>query len=197
MRLLIASKNRGKIKEIRSIVEGSVKVLSPLDLSLDLSILEDGNTLKENAIKKAILYFKATGIVTLGEDTGLEVDFLRGRPGIYSARFSGGGDAENRTKLLDRLGKTENRAARFRTVMVLALKDNWIECFEGILEGEIGREEKGSGGFGYDSVFIPSGFKETLAEMSYEEKNKISHRRLALNKVLDFLEREQERVEEL
>jgi XTP/dITP diphosphohydrolase len=197
VRLLVASKNRGKIKEIRSIVEGSVKVLSPLDLSLDLSILEDGNTLKENAIKKAVLYFGATGIVTLGEDTGLEVDFLRGRPGIYSARFSGGGDAENRKKLLDRLGKTENRAARFRTVMVLALKDNWIECFEGILEGKIGREERGSGGFGYDSVFIPSGFKETLAEMSYEEKNKISHRRLALNKVLDFLERERERVEDL
>lgn len=197
MRLLIASKNRGKIKEIRSIVEGSVKVLSPLDLSLDLSILEDGNTLKKNAIKKVVLYFKATGIVTLGEDTGLEVDFLRGRPGIYSARFSGGGDAENRKKLLDRLGETEDRAARFRTVMALALKDNWIECFEGILEGKIGREERGSGGFGYDSVFIPSGFKETLAEMSCEEKNKISHRRLALNKVLDFLERERERVEEL
>lgn len=197
MRLLVASKNRGKIKEIRSIVEGSVKVLSPLDLSLDLSILEDGNTLKENAIRKAALYFRATGIVTLGEDTGLEVDFLRGRPGIYSARFSGGGDAENRKKLLDRLGKTENRAARFRTVMILALKDNWIECFEGILEGKIGREERGSGGFGYDSVFIPSGFKETLAEMSDEEKNRISHRRLALNKVLDFLERERERVEEL
>jgi len=197
VRLLVASKNRGKIKEIRSIVEGSVKVLSPLDLSLDLSILEDGNTLKENAIRKAALYFRATGIVTLGEDTGLEVDFLRGRPGIYSARFSGGGDAENRKKLLDRLGKTENRAARFRTVMILALKDNWIECFEGILEGKIGREERGSGGFGYDSVFIPSGFKETLAEMSDEEKNRISHRRLALNKVLDFLERERERVEEL
>jgi len=194
MRLLIASKNRGKIKEIKSIIKGRLRIISPLDLHLDVSILEDGDSPKENAIKKALIYHKTTELCTLGEDTALEVDFLGGRPGIHSARYSGGEDRENRKKLLAELGKTVERSARFKTVMALALRDNWIECFEGIVAGKISIVEKGNGGFGYDPIFIPSGYNKTFGEMEESEKNKISHRSKALRKVMAFL---QGKIEEL
>ncbi len=197
MRLLIASKNRGKIKEIKSIIKGKVEILSPLDLHLDISILEDGDSLKENAVKKALVYYKRTGICTLGEDTALEVNFLRGKPGVHSARYSGGGDAENRRKLLIELRKTNERGARFKTVMALVLKDNWVEYFEGIVEGEISRVERGNSGFGYDPIFFPSGYNKTFGEMDEQQKNMISHRRRALIKVLDFLQRETEVLKDL
>lgn len=196
MRLLIASKNRGKVREIKSITKGKLEIISPLDLHLNISILEDGISLKENALKKALTYYRATGICTLGEDTALEADYLDGRPGIHSARFSGGGDEENRRKLLDELKEANDRSARFRTVMTLVLRDDWIEFFEGILKGKISCVEKGNNGFGYDPIFIPAGYDKTLGEMEDWEKNEISHRRRATKKVLDFLQREIEVLED-
>jgi XTP/dITP diphosphohydrolase len=188
MKLLIASKNRGKLKEIKSIIKGKFEIISPLDLPLNISILEDGISLKENALKKALTYHRETGFCTLGEDTALEVKYLGGGPGIYSSRFSGGGDIENRKKLLKELKKANDRTASFRTIMALVLKNNWIEYFEGTLQGKIGFFEKGNRGFGYDPIFIPIGYNKTLAEMSEEEKNSISHRGRALNKLIEFLQ---------
>lgn len=196
MRLLIASKNRGKVREIESITKGKLEIISPLDLPLNISILEDGISLEENALKKALTYYRATGIFTLGEDTALAVDYLDGRPGIHSARFSGGGDDENRRKLLDELKEANDRSARFRTVMALVLRDDWIEFFEGILKGKISCVEKGNKGFGYDPIFIPAGYDETLGEMEDWRKNEISHRSRALKKVLNFLQREIEVLED-
>jgi len=188
MKLLIASKNRGKLREIKSIIKGKFEIISPLDLPLNISILEDGLSLKENALIKALTYHRETGFCTLGEDTALEVHYLRGGPGIYSARFSGGGDKENRKKLLKELKKANDRTASFRTIMALVLKNNWVEYFEGTLEGNIGFFEKGDSGFGYDPIFIPLGYDITLAEMSEEEKNRISHRAKALNKLIESLQ---------
>ncbi len=197
MKLLIASKNRGKLREIKSISKGKFEIISPLDLPLNISILEDGFSLKENALKKALTYHRETGFCTLGEDTALEVEILKGRPGIHSARFSGGDDRENRKKLLEELNKTSNRSARFRTVMALVLQDNWVEYFEGFLEGKISLFEKGDGGFGYDPIFIPLRYNKTLAEISEEEKNRISHRGKALNKLIDFLQNKIELLEDI
>jgi XTP/dITP diphosphohydrolase len=197
MKLLIASKNRGKLREIKSISKGKFEIISPLDLPLNISILEDGFSLEENALKKALTYHRETGFCTLGEDTALEVEILRGRPGIHSARFSGGGDRENRKKLLEELNKTNNRSARFRTVMALVLQNNWVEYFEGLLDGKISLFEKGDRGFGYDPIFIPLGYDKTLAEISEEEKNRISHRGKALNKLIDFLQNKIELLEDI
>lgn len=197
MKILIASKNRGKLREIKSISKGKFEIISPLDLPLNISILEDGFSLKENALKKALTYHRETGFCTLGEDTALEVEILKGRPGIHSARFSGGDDRENRKKLLEELNKTSNRSARFRTVMALVLQDNWVEYFEGFLEGKISLFEKGDGGFGYDPIFIPLRYNKTLAEISEEEKNRISHRGKALNKLIDFLQNKIELLEDI
>ena len=197
MKILIASKNRGKLREIKSISKGKFEIISPLDLPLNISILEDGFSLKENALKKALTYHRETGFCTLGEDTALEVEILKGRPGIHSARFSGGDDRENRKKLLEELNKTSNRSARFRTVMALVLQDNWVEYFEGFLEGKISLFEKGDGGFGYDPIFIPLRYNKTLAEISEEEKNRISHRCKALNKLIDFLQNKIELLEDI
>jgi XTP/dITP diphosphohydrolase len=197
MKLLIASKNRGKLREIKSISKGKFEIISPLDLPLNISILEDGFSLEENALKKALTYHRETGFCTLGEDTALEVEILRGRPGIHSARFSGGGDRENRKKLLEELNKTNNRSARFRTVMALVLQNNWVEYFEGLLDGKISLFEKGDRGFGYDPIFIPLGYDKTLAEISEEEKNRISHRGKSLNKLIDFLQNKIELLEDI
>ncbi len=195
MRLLVASNNQGKIREIKSILEGEIEVLSPLDISLDLSILESGKTLQENAIKKGLAYFRHSRICSLGEDTGLEVEALDGKPGVNSARYSGSGDEENRKKLLKELWGRDDRRACFRTVMALVIQEGWIECFEGVMRGKISRSERGRAGFGYDPIFIPDGFNKTFGEMDCGEKNKISHRRMALEKVLSFIQREWDEVE--
>jgi XTP/dITP diphosphohydrolase len=195
MRLLVASKNQGKIREIKRISKDRIEILSPLDIKLDVDILEDGKTLRDNSLKKALTYFRKANICTMGEDTGLFVEALGGRPGVYSARYGGSGDASNRKKLLAELKGKKNREAYFETVFALVINENWIEFFEGKLSGKIAEDEIGGGGFGYDPVFLPHGHTSTFAEMSEEEKNNISHRRIALNKVLAFIEAEQKRIE--
>jgi XTP/dITP diphosphohydrolase len=194
MRLLVATKNRGKVREIRKISKDSIEVLSPLDIGLNLDILENGKTLRQNSLKKALEYFRKVNICTIGEDTGLFVEALGGRPGVYSARYGGGGDESNRKKLLSELEGKNNRKAYFETVITLVINENWHEFFEGKVSGVITEKEVGNKGFGYDPIFLPEGSNKTFAEMNEEVKNSISHRKIALMKVLDFIEEEKEKI---
>jgi XTP/dITP diphosphohydrolase len=195
MRLLVASKNQGKISEIKRIYKGPIEILSPIDIACQLDILEDGVDLRQNSLKKAIAYFRKTGICTIGEDTGLFVKALGGRPGVYSARYGGKGDASNRKKLLSEMKGKDERAAYFKTVIALVIKEDWVEFFEGEVKGEITEEEIGDKGFGYDPIFMPIGCDKTFAEMREEEKNSISHRRIALEKGLFYIEEKKEKIE--
>lgn len=195
MRLLVASKNQDKIREIKALSPGNIEVLNPLDMELDLTILEDGKTLVDNSLKKALAYFRKTNICTIGEDTGLFVGALGGRPGVYSARYSGGGDSENRRKLLSELKGKDNREAYFKTVISLVIDENWVEFFEGKIKGIITEEEFGEKGFGYDPIFMPDGHNKTFGQMPQEKKNSISHRKIALKKVLDFIRKKQKEIE--
>lgn len=188
MRLLVASQNKGKVREIKKISKDSIEILSPLDIELNFNILEDGNTLRDNSLKKALKYFRKTDICTIGEDTGLFVEALGGKPGVRSARYGGGGDESNRKKLLSELKGKKNRNAYFKTVITLVINMNWLEFFEGKVNGRITEKELGDKGFGYDPLFLPEGKNKTFAQMSDEEKNNISHRKIALEKVLKFLE---------
>jgi non-canonical purine NTP pyrophosphatase (RdgB/HAM1 family) len=194
MRLLVASKNRSKIKEIKEIYKGSIEILSPIDIAVRLDILEDGRSLRENSLKKALAYFRETDICTIGEDTGLFVDALKGSPGVYSARYGRGGDESNRKKLLSELKGKKNRNAYFETVISLVVSEGFFKFFEGIVRGKITEEEIGRGGFGYDPVFLPEGYKKTFGQMSADEKNSISHRRMALVKVFDYIERNKAKI---
>ncbi len=194
-KFFIASKNSGKIKEIRSILEGTgCELFSLLDTPHIPDIEETGSTFEENAFLKAKAVFDIVKIPVLADDSGLEVDFLNGAPGIYSARFSGPGanDEKNNQKLLAELEDVEfsRRTARFRCV--IAMYDGVSErSFAGTCEGHIITYKKGSNGFGYDPVFMPNGYNQTFAELSDAVKNRISHRARALNSLRDFLVLEQ------
>jgi XTP/dITP diphosphohydrolase len=194
MKLLVASKNRGKVKEIKEIYKGSIEILSPIDIGVHLDILEDGSSLRDNSLKKALAYFRKTDICTIGEDTGLFVEALGGSPGVYSARYGGGGDESNREKLLLKLEGINRREAYFKTVIALVISEKWIEFFEGKVRGKITEEEIGKGGFGYDPIFLPKGYNKTFAQMSADEKNNISHRKIALEKVFDYIEDNKEKI---
>lgn len=195
MILLLGSNNKHKASEINQIIEFAlpnkfeIKILSDV-LDNDYDVVEDGKTLEENAFKKAFEYFQLTGLPCFADDTGLEIDYLNGLPGVNSARFAGkhGNDAENRKKVLFLLEKIEKvlRTAHFRTVICFYDGNN-AEYFEGVCEGLIIRDERGTNGFGYDSIFIPNGFDMTFAQMNADEKNTISHRGKAINKFVTFL----------
>ncbi len=185
MKLLISSNNRDKIKEIRRIFDNKYVDLITLDQYPDApEVVEDGNTLKENAYKKAQSLFQHTGIPTIADDTGLEVDALNGAPGVYSARYAGENVTyqDNVDKLLQEMEDRENRTARFRTIAVY-YSETLDFYAEGRIEGEILRDEKGTGGFGYDPVFYVNQLNKSFAEMTAEEKNKISHRGIAFQKL--------------
>lgn len=197
MKLVVATRNINKLEEIQTILDVTdceIIALSEIDRSFE--IVEDGKTLEENAQKKAVIVMEKFGFITLGEDTGLEVAVLKGQPGIYSARYAGP-DAtyeQNRVKLLKALKSVPDakRTARFRCVCVLAFPkifNRTIEIFEGICEGKITEKPFGTGGFGYDPIFIPRGYNKTFAELSPDEKNKISHRGKVLQKVKVFLKK--------
>lgn len=165
-----------------------LEIVTPIQLGIDINPEENGATLESNALIKAKEFYLASGIITIADDTGLEVDALDGRPGVYSARYAGESatDGENRSKLLHELGNTEERSARFRTVICLFDGKN-KHFFNGVCEGKISIEEKGSSGFGYDQLFIPSSYDETFAEMDTSVKNKISHRAKALQLLIEYL----------
>ena len=180
--------NPKKLKEIQEILGDSIALRSFRDLPEPLEVEETEDTLQGNARLKAIAFYEHTGLPCFADDTGLEVEALNGAPGVHSARYAGPeGNAEaNITKLLGALEGQQNRNARFRTV--IAWYDGQdLRYFEGELRGRIGHERRGNGGFGYDPVFFPDGQDRTLAEMSPEEKNAISHRGLAVQKFAQFI----------
>lgn len=188
MLIVFASNNKNKIREINHVLGNSFKLLSLADIGLDYDIPEYEATLEGNALHKARHIFNITGRSVFADDTGLEVDALNGQPGVHSARFAGerkDSDA-NIEKLLTLLDGTKNRKARFRTVIALII-DGREYLFEGIVTGTILNEKRGSGGFGYDPVFVPEGKELTFAEMDLDEKNKISHRARAFEKLRLFL----------
>ncbi|MBI5642156.1 MAG: XTP/dITP diphosphatase [Deltaproteobacteria bacterium] len=191
MRIALATKNRGKIEEIRSILKDTGIEVVTLDEFPSLRLPpEEGKTFKENALLKARHVARETGFAALADDSGLEVDYLSGRPGVYSARYAGinAADEENCAKLLGELEGVpdDKRSARFRCVIALVDKGR-EETFEGALEGFIAHEPKGENGFGYDPVFYIPGLKKTAAELPGDEKNSISHRGKALRKLKDRL----------
>lgn len=188
MELVFASNNRNKIREINNIIGGSFRLLSLSDINMPEDIPENEPTLEGNALAKARHIYRATGMAVFADDTGLEIDALDGLPGVNSARFAGENkDSEaNIEKVLSMLGDKEDRKARFRTVIALIINGREY-LFEGTVEGVILREKRGTEGFGYDPVFIPEDKDLTFAEMSLEEKNKISHRARAFRKLREFL----------
>lgn len=192
--LIIATKNRGKLEEIKSLLLGlDLDVLSLLDYENIPDIPETGNTFEENAFIKAKAVFDITGIPTVADDSGLLVDHIGGAPGVYSARFAGpeADDRKNCDKLLEMMktAEPEKRTARFKCVILLYNGlDKWL--FDGICEGTIINELKGTGGFGYDPLFQPNGYDKTFAELGSEIKNEISHRGKAMAKLKDFLAEE-------
>lgn len=195
--LLIATNNQGKLKEIRAILKDlNVELVSPADLDLELEVEEDGLTYAENAIKKALAFSQASGLTSLADDSGLEVDALEGKPGLHSNRFGppialpplssktggdGGGlgrtDASRRAYLLQQLnGKPRPWTAKFRATVAIASPDRSVQLVEGICPGQIISKERGTGGFGYDPIFLLDGLDKTMAELDMEEKNRLSHR---------------------
>jgi XTP/dITP diphosphohydrolase len=185
--LLIATNNIGKQKEICSILDGmDIELLTPLDLRLDLVVTEDGITYRENAAKKAIAFAQASGLISLADDTGLEVEILGGAPGLYSARYApkpNATDSDRRAYLLEKLHtQSQPWKARFICVVAIATKEGYIQYAEGICSGEIIPEERGNHGFGYDPIFYIPSVNRTMAELSPDEKNRISHRALAVKK---------------
>lgn len=188
MKLIFASHNEHKTTEIRQLLPPEIQLLSLNDLNYHDEIKESAATLEGNALLKATHVFTLFKLPCFADDSGLEVEALDNRPGVYSARYAGEpkNDERNIAKLLDDLKESTNRSARFRTVITLILPTTSLS-FEGIIEGEITHEKKGSNGFGYDPVFQPIESSITFAQMSMEQKNTISHRALALEKMISFL----------
>lgn len=184
MNLVIATRNTHKLEEIRAIFDFSgLDVLSAFDFPEIPDVVEDGDTLEANAVKKAAEIATATGCWAMADDSGLEVDALGGAPGVYSARYAGEECcyAANNEKLLRELSGKEDRSARFRTVIALSDPGGSVQTVEGTCPGTIIGELRGSNGFGYDPLFVPEGYSETFAELSSEVKNRISHRARALH----------------
>lgn len=186
--ICFATNNPNKLKEIRQMVPDSVEIRSLRDIGCEEELPETQDTLEGNAFQKARYVLEHYGVPCFADDTGLEVTALGGEPGVYSARYAGPqrSNEDNIDLLLSKLEDKNDRSARFRTVIALVGLDKEYH-FEGIVEGEIGTELKGEGGFGYDPVFYPEGRDITFAEMSAADKNAISHRARAMAKLLDFL----------
>ncbi len=214
MRIIFATANPGKLREAAEVLGPEYEVVTPASLGITEDIPETGSSLQENSLQKAQYLFERTGLPCFADDTGLEVDALGGAPGIYSARYAGPGHDSNANmeKLLAELVRLEDRGtippdplgrcapiasdkhpvngrhARFHTVVTLILTDGRPRFFEGVCEGAIARERHGTGGFGYDPVFLPDAYPgRTLAEVSEEEKNAVSHRGRALRAMADWL----------
>lgn len=187
-KLVFATNNKHKLEEVSAVLGDKISILSLADIQCFDDIPETADTLVGNALLKSLHVHQKFGLDCFADDTGLEVEVLGGRPGVYSARYAGeDGNAErNIEKLLGELKDKPNRKARFRTVIALIL-DGKTRYFEGIVRGEIISEKRGKTGFGYDPVFVPDGFSQTFAEMGSDEKNKISHRALAVNELIQFL----------
>lgn len=185
--LLIATNNKGKVKELQDLLKDTgIELITPAQIDLDLDVVEDGDTYAENASKKAIAFAQASGLISLADDSGLEVDAIDGAPGLYSARFGSQNgkklsDKDRRVYLIHKLqGKPRPWTARFHATIAIATPNGQIRLAEGYCEGEIIPEERGTGGFGYDPIFLLSELGKTMAELSMEEKNRLSHRARAI-----------------
>jgi XTP/dITP diphosphohydrolase len=188
MQLVFASNNRHKIQEIQNLINDSIQILSLEDIGCTEDIPETADTIEGNAILKANYVTENYGYDCFADDTGLEIDYLNGAPGVYSARFAGKqkNNQDNIDKVLIELQNTDNRKANFKTVIALNLNKEQ-HLFTGIINGTIETLPKGIQGFGYDSIFQPDNYKVTFAEMNQIEKSIISHRGLAVKQLLTFL----------
>ncbi len=187
-KIVFATNNEHKLRELKEILSGKFEILGLKDIGCNEDIPETAETIEENSMQKAEYVYRKYNIDCFADDTGLEIEALNGRPGVYSARYAGEEKnmEKNIEKILSELKDKTNRKARFKTVISLILNDEKYQ-FEGIVNGEIIKSKQGAGGFGYDPVFMPEGYKITFAEMSSEEKNLISHRGRAVQKLIEFL----------
>jgi len=210
-KLLIATNNPGKIKELHELLQGmDIELITPSQIGLDLDVVEDGLTYAENATKKAVAFAKASYLISLADDSGLEVDALNGAPGLYSARYGSTNgeklsDAERRKYLLSKLqDQPQPWTARFHATIAIAIPKLWsptdllsdtqkqvpaIHLAVGICEGEIIPTERGTGGFGYDPIFLLPELGKTMSELSMDEKNRLSHRAKAVMNARDVLKK--------
>jgi len=194
--LCFATNNRHKLFEVGHLLGKKFKLVSLQDLNHHEELAEDFLTLEENARQKAEFIFRKYKIPCFADDTGLEVAALNGKPGVLSARYAGPqkNSDDNISLLLENLKGQSLRSAQFRTVIVLVGEDYGVQSFEGKVEGTIIDQPRGTKGFGYDPVFVPTGYNITLAEMTVEEKNSISHRAIAVHKLVRFLLEQTTRV---
>ncbi|PSR01657.1 MAG: non-canonical purine NTP pyrophosphatase, RdgB/HAM1 family [Bacteroidetes bacterium SW_11_45_7] len=185
---VFATNNKNKIEEVQAAIGDQLILKGLKESGLTDQLPETHDTLKANALEKASYVHKKLGVDCFAEDTGLEVDALDGEPGVYSARYAGEekDDEANIALLLKKLQNIPQRTARFRTIIALIFREEW-QIFEGTMEGEILNAKQGKGGFGYDPVFRPGGYKDSLAEMDLTSKNSISHRGQAVEQLVDFL----------
>ncbi|TVZ51510.1 non-canonical purine NTP diphosphatase [Dokdonia sp. Hel_I_53] len=188
MKLVFATHNLNKLKEVQSLVGKDIELLSLTDIGCTEDILEDAATIEGNALLKANYVKDTYGYDCFADDTGLEVKSLNGAPGVFSARYAGEQKSatDNMNKLLIKLATHQDRTARFKTVIAFAKAGN-KQTFTGICNGQISKEKIGDGGFGYDPIFLPDGYDATFAQMAMPLKSKISHRGKAMQKFLDFL----------
>jgi len=190
MDIIVATKNKGKIKEIKKIL-GQHNVMSQAEINIDIDVEENGATFAENAMIKATAVAQYTDCAVIADDSGIEVDALDGAPGIYSARYCGQGatDEDRVTKLLSEIENADNRGAQFNCAIALILPDGERHIFEGIVRGTLDFKPSGSNGFGYDPIFIPDGYDKTFGELDSSIKDEISHRARALKALAEFLNR--------
>ena len=188
MKLVFATNNSNKIKEVNNLISNQIEIISLKDIGCNEDIVESKNTIIDNAILKANYIKNNYDYDCFADDTGLEVDFLNGRPGVFSKRFAGENSTDelNMEKLLECMKESNNRNARFRTVIALNI-NNQVITFTGVCEGEILKQRKGNNGFGYDPVFLPKGYNNSFGEMSIIEKNEIAHRSKAVKKLINYL----------
>lgn len=188
MKLVFATHNVHKFKEINALIPDSISLLSLKDINCFEDIEETGKTLLENASIKAQYVYDKYKLNCFADDTGLEIKALNGEPGVFSARYAGTNVTydDNVNKVLKELSNVQDRSAQFRTVIALII-DGKLQTFEGTVNGEITLDKRGNSGFGYDPIFLPDDYNQTFAQMPLEQKNRISHRAKALNKLISYL----------
>lgn len=191
-KLLIATNNKGKLLEFQDLLKDTgIELITPADIGLGIDVEEDGATYTENAVKKAVAFAQASGLISLADDSGLEVDALEGAPGLYSARYHprpGANDADRRAYMLENLkDKPRPWTAHFHATIAIATSEKNVEVVEGDCYGEIIPQERGTGGFGYDPIFLFPELNKTMAELEMEEKNRLSHRAKAVMNAIPVL----------
>lgn len=187
IKIVFATNNKNKIKEVQKLLPSNIELIGLKDIGCEDDIPETQHTIKGNSIQKVNYINSKYNLDCFADDTGLEISALNGDPGVLSARYAGSerNSKKNIEKVLKNLNNIKNRNARFKTVIALSYKGE-ILTFEGVCEGVISNRIQGNGGFGYDPIFKPKGTNKTFAELSFDEKNKISHRAIAIKKLIDY-----------